>query len=113
MRRTFWALCTACVAIMRACNCSRTAITVAIHQSREVAEPVSRASVEVRFRVIEALKTATGSSEARRCGAGSGAGGADFAGALLFALGGRLDGAAAREEVFLALGAAHIGKIKV
>src|SRR5450432_830674 len=68
MRRTFCALCTAWVAIMRPCISSRTAMEVAIHQSRDVAVPVSRARVEVRWRTIEALKASAGSSVARWCG---------------------------------------------
>ena len=57
MRRTFCALCTACVAIMRSWIVSRTASAVATHQSRGVAEPAWRASVETRWRWMSERST--------------------------------------------------------
>src|SRR5688572_28792082 len=52
MRRTFWALWTAWVAIMRSWTVSRTASAVATHQSLGVAEPSCRARVDTRWRWI-------------------------------------------------------------
>src|SRR6478736_3139354 len=52
MRRTFCALWTDCVAIMRSWIVSRTAIAVATHQSCGVAPVSGRASVETRWCLI-------------------------------------------------------------
>src|SRR5688572_7037131 len=52
MRRTFCALCTAWVAIIRSWIVSRIASAVATHQSRAVAWLSGRASVETRWRLI-------------------------------------------------------------
>src|SRR6478736_5548392 len=54
MRRTFCALCAACVSIMRSWIVSRTASAVATHQSCGVAALSGRASVEIRWRLIRA-----------------------------------------------------------
>src|ERR1051326_4327185 len=62
MRRTFSALCTACVAIIRSWIVSRTASAVATHQSRGVADAEWRASVETRWRLISERRTSTGLS---------------------------------------------------
>ena len=62
MRRAFWALCTAWVAIIRSWMVSRTASAVATHQSRGVAEAGYRAKVETRCRWIRERKISVGLS---------------------------------------------------